>query len=568
MVEPMTVGIFVDESSEQLLKRALALEPTDACLADLAQRLKTIAETEQNSLLRARALFLLGKYYSAHYNYLEAINVFESGWQHCHLLAPDEQRSYLLLLCKSHFALGQFESLTGRSSDLLKLARETADPTYEIEVQSLLGSLHVVLGIFDTALQHFDRAVELVNQASSPLPAHLLFALGRFYYAKSDGKNSLYYYERGFLQALQEKDRQIEGVILNNIGVYYSDLKDYARAIDYYLQAMKASRECGDAWTLTLECNNLGVDLLERKRFASARRYFYLALGYIAKLPSTSRESLIKGNLGELAQMTGDIKAAQQFLHESLELAIQSRDSRRLQERYEDLALFYESTGDLVNALKYHKLFHRQKLQLVESSASVRSTLLQNKFELEKLRQEQEIHRLKNLELSTAVQELEQLSNQDGLTGLFNRRFFDSQFQAMFDKQLKKQQSFCVMLADIDNFKKINDTFSHTAGDEVLKIVAGIFMNSLRDSDIVARYGGEEIVALFPKTSLENAVKVCERIRIKIEGYPWQDLERDLNVTISIGIAENLYDSVQTMLSAADAKLYQAKRKGKNRVVS
>ncbi len=566
MVVTKTKGLVAEEPLEWLVAKIFALRPSDVRLPDIALRLKESAERKQNDLLRARALLLLGKHYIARHNYLEASRVLESGFEHRHFLSQVEQEQYLLLLAKTYLALYQFEPLIAQSVELLKLADEAHNPSFAIEVHSVLGALNISLGILDNALFYFDKGLELANTALIAQPAHLLYGLGRFYFAKGDSANALYYYQAALNQAIAEEDRHYEGVVLNNLGVFYSAKGDFKLAVQYYLQALKASKESDDAWMMTLECNNIGAYLLSQKRYLSAGRYFRLALKYQEKTPAASREALIKGNLAELALMMGHHDKARQLLHESLVLAEQSQDSWRIQERYEDLALFYEAIADFENALTYHKGFHKQKLQAVESSASVRSTLLQNKFELDKLRQEQEIHRLKNIELVGVVRQLELLSHQDGLTGLYNRRYFDAKFQQMVTEQQKANEVFCLMMADIDNFKKINDSFSHTIGDDVLKIVADIFMNALRRSDIVARYGGEEIVALFPETSLENAKLVCDKIRQKIEHYPWMDLRPGLSVTISVGIADNLAQAGHSILEVADAKLYQAKRNGKNRV--
>lgn len=547
------------------LSHETALDLSEAQWPDLALKLKGQAEREQNLLLMTRVLLLLGRHYVARSQYLEAVNVLEAGLSHRHLLSTEERKYFLLYLDKSYFALNRFEPLIAQSSELLMLAAETAEPKYQIEVHVLLGSLNVVLGVLDNALVHFDRGLEIANAAEIPPPANLLYGLGRFYYAKNDSTNALYYYEDALKQLATAPNQNLEGAILNNLGILYGNKCQFDQSTQYYLQALNVSRSADDAWNMMLQCNNLGVDLMDRKRFCSARRFFRLALKYLEKTPSASREALIKGNLGELAQLTGELDTAQQLLHESLVLAEQSRDSRRIQERYEDLAKFYEHIGDYENALKHYKLFHQHNLEFVESSASVRATLLQNKFELEKLRQEQEIHRLKNIELTAAMRQFEQLSQRDGLTGLYNRRFFDARLEKFLSEQ-QIAQPFCIMLADIDNFKKINDTYSHVIGDEVLKIVGDIFANSLRASDIVARYGGEEFAVLLPEKNLTHVWGVCERIRQKIEHYPWGDLAAALKVTISIGLADNATHAGQSIVSAADAQLYLAKRSGKNRV--
>ncbi|MBI3512993.1 MAG: GGDEF domain-containing protein, partial [Proteobacteria bacterium] len=125
-----------------------------------------------------------------------------------------------------------------------------------------------------------------------------------------------------------------------------------------------------------------------------------------------------------------------------------------------------------------------------------------------------------------------------------------------------------VMIGDIDFFKRINDRFSHATGDEVLRHVGRILAEHTRASDVVARYGGEEFVIAFPETEIDEAAAFCERLRQIIEAHPWRDIQPELAVTMSMGLNGDLaLGSVEKMLAAADALLYQAKQAGRNRVL-
>ncbi len=122
-------------------------------------------------------------------------------------------------------------------------------------------------------------------------------------------------------------------------------------------------------------------------------------------------------------------------------------------------------------------------------------------------------------------------------------------------------------MADVDRFKVVNDQHSHMVGDDVLRTIANILRNQCRSIDIIARYGGEEFLLCFPETTHENAVTVCEKIRKQVEDYDWSRLQPGLKVTLSVGVsaAPPSYD-VDALIAAADEKLYDAKRGGRNRV--
>ncbi|UPW81641.1 diguanylate cyclase [Lysinibacillus sp. Ag94] len=164
---------------------------------------------------------------------------------------------------------------------------------------------------------------------------------------------------------------------------------------------------------------------------------------------------------------------------------------------------------------------------------------------------------------------LKELSITCQLTKLYNRRYLIEQGELAFQKCLEEQHHCSCIAIDIDFFKKVNDTYGHLIGDEVLKHVATIITNSVRRIDIVTRYGGEEFVILSPNTTLESAVKIAERVRQQVEEHPYiADFE--INVTVSIGIAgygdsENI-STFYELLDKADQALYIAKESGRNQL--
>lgn len=162
---------------------------------------------------------------------------------------------------------------------------------------------------------------------------------------------------------------------------------------------------------------------------------------------------------------------------------------------------------------------------------------------------------------------LEQQASEDALTAIGNRRFFNAQLDRALQIAAESQGSISVALADIDNFKEINDRNSHRVGDEVLITVAGILRAVLRQSHVFARYGGEEFAFLFSDVPHDRAVAFAESIRATVETYPWETLAKGLSVTLSIGLASHAGEiSESRMLAAADTLLYRAKHGGKNQV--
>lgn len=172
-------------------------------------------------------------------------------------------------------------------------------------------------------------------------------------------------------------------------------------------------------------------------------------------------------------------------------------------------------------------------------------------------------------ELVRTNERLEQLSITDGLTGVFNHRYFQEALAAEFEEAVRYDRPLSFTLIDLDYFKKVNDTYGHAAGDEVLKEISGRFQESIRGSDIVARYGGEEFAILMPQTDLEDARAFAEKIRGMVEARPVRTEEVEIPVTVSVGVASIPHSKLVTpleMVDAADKALYRAKENGRNQV--
>jgi diguanylate cyclase (GGDEF)-like protein/PAS domain S-box-containing protein len=172
------------------------------------------------------------------------------------------------------------------------------------------------------------------------------------------------------------------------------------------------------------------------------------------------------------------------------------------------------------------------------------------------------------LENAKLHERLYNLAMVDPLMGIGSRHNFNHQGQYIFTQALRYKRELAVLLIDVDFFKKINDTYGHDVGDIVLKEIAKACANVLRESDMIARYGGEEIVAVLPETAVNPALMVAERIRKSVETLTFEEIDR--KVSVSIGLYTNIPekdDSLDHFLHFADEALYQAKESGRNRVV-
>lgn len=177
-----------------------------------------------------------------------------------------------------------------------------------------------------------------------------------------------------------------------------------------------------------------------------------------------------------------------------------------------------------------------------------------------------------NDHLRASVTQTIEMAVTDGLTGLHNRRYLDSHLQTLFDRAVARRRPLSIMITDIDRFKRINDTFGHDGGDEVLREFARRLRKNVRGIDLACRYGGEEFVVVMPETDAEVAGKVGERVRLEIAQTPFAVGPEGpmLPVTVSVGVASlrRGTDTVEDLLKRADTALYEAKSGGRNRVVA
>ncbi|WP_341707979.1 diguanylate cyclase [Halopseudomonas sp.] len=171
-------------------------------------------------------------------------------------------------------------------------------------------------------------------------------------------------------------------------------------------------------------------------------------------------------------------------------------------------------------------------------------------------------------QLESANTKLQELALRDGLTGLLNRRYWESCLEREFARHQRYDNPVSLVIFDIDHFKRVNDTYGHQTGDEVIRAVSGVTSHLVRETDFAGRYGGEEFVVLLPGTNLDGAAQFAERLRASVEQQVLDYQGSPLTFTISLGVATISDDMVdyQALLERADKALYASKEGGRNMV--
>ena len=177
----------------------------------------------------------------------------------------------------------------------------------------------------------------------------------------------------------------------------------------------------------------------------------------------------------------------------------------------------------------------------------------------------------KNQDLESLNKEFRELAIRDGLTGLFNYRYAQERLEEEFDRATRFERELSVLFIDLDHFKFFNDAHGHQAGDEVLQILSGLMTKSVRESDTLARWGGEEFIVIALETTEEEACLLAERIRKSVTDHAFPNAEQQPlgMISLSIGVASrsSATDSYEKLLRLADDAVYSAKDAGRNRTV-
>jgi diguanylate cyclase len=248
-------------------------------------------------------------------------------------------------------------------------------------------------------------------------------------------------------------------------------------------------------------------------------------------------------------QLRGLVTSAKQFLTTAIS------DNRTQIEALDEVSSQVQSTSDPRPII--------EKLVAELAKATTRASVLEANF----VETSQELDKIRD-----SLKAAEERSNTDALTGLANRRSLDAFLRSAQIFAMEKGQPLSILMIDIDHFKAFNDRYGHQVGDQVLRLVAKVLKDSVREGDLAARYGGEELIAVLPEANLDVCTDVAERIRRRISKARLTRRttgDEISSVTVSIGVAEfRLAESAEVMIERCDGALYQAKRSGRNQTVT
>lgn len=561
-------------------RRALELCPTARQAAEAAGYTRGLAYALRNS---GECHTLLLDYPGAMADLLEALRLFRE------IQDALGEGTVLNAIGKVYFRLNDYPPSLDCYTESLRLRRQTGDRRGEAGSLNNIGLVYFDMARYLEAHEYHAQSLkiheEIGNQAGAAIAIN---NLGLVYEKLDDMDSALDCHLRSL--AIKQSLDNLSGVCasLNNLGDLFCRRGDYERALDYNCQGLEIARQTNHRYHEVQSWVNMGeahqaLGDLEQALVCYERG---LEILHDSGDGFTRAETLI--SISDNYSRRGLPDRALDYLQQALELGRSLGSNELISRVHQSLSVVYETQQDAARALEHYKAYHEARAALFTEELDHRKRVLQVKAEIDRMKTEAEIHRLQHVELAQAyrdleqataqksemlqtlhqqTQELERLTREDALTGLSTRRHLEEMTRVEFERARRFDHDLTIAMVDIDDFKRINDDYSHQDGDAVLQAVAQQLKSGCRSVDVVGRYGGEEFMILLVETGPSPSLAMCERLRATVQNYPWEQIRPGLAVTVSIGLANRREAAeLAQIIALSDARLYRAKQQGKNRV--
>ena len=491
-------------------------------------------------------------------------------------------------------------------------AQQIHDTRYSTWIIYNLGNVYYYLGNYQKSLDHHKQVLELLREMNSGKEtAEALGNLGVLYDEIGEEKKALNFHQRslGFLEMIGTK-MELD-YVLCNVAKIHEDLGNIDEALKYYMRAQDVEEELNSQERLVSTINCIGALYLKKGDIDKALKCHdeSCCLAVNAHYVSGQIQSLI--HIGHDFLKKNEFSTSRTYYTDALELARSSGDQYGELDSYHALFDIDYLTGSYQNSYRYMSQYTELWDRVHSRDIESRIQDLLNRYGIEKkerelslLKRDQQLKQVAisrnkilslflilicgivlvlifvikkrnkekyqaNLELQKYNKKLDVLSKTDALTTLSNRRAIVEKIEYLKIVYERNKRPFTVIIADIDDFKTINDTFGHDAGDHILISLGQLIKDNIRKQDFVGRWGGDELILVLPDTPTKGGIILGEKIRTKVDTRNFYFNQHTLNTSLTIGVAEYKFDmGVNDLIKKADQALYDGKHLGKNRVVN
>lgn len=517
------------------------------------------------------------------------------------------------------YNLNQYSKALKFLEEALEIYKENNDISKVAKCYNNIGNIYNELNIYDKAMEHHLLSLDISESledtkgiiSSLNNVGNVLNNLEKF-------DDALEQYQKALNLSYEIKDDKSSAITLNNIGNIYLSKEDYENALNYHNRSLILKKQLKDNFGIATSHNNLGISYQGLGNIDKALQHYNISLEMMKVLQDGDGITSAYYHTGICYFENDNEKKASYNLEKALAYA-QNFDNKQIMiSCYNILAEIYHQQRKYLKAytamkqyakvkddilsvqtqkvvaelqIKYQTEKKQRQIELLENNASITNYKSKTSemfmvilvvilvsvtvlgfffyFQFRQKARSNQIIEEQNLELTQAYKKMEELARTDMLTGLSNRRDMYQIIKHETDRFERNDKPFTIIMGDIDNFKKINDTYGHEAGDHVLIKLSNLMRTFMRKQDIVSRWGGEEFLLLLPETDIEGGKKIAEKLREKIkrEVIPYKGNDIKVTITIGISVYDRIHD-VNESISAADKAMYFGKIRNKNCVVT
>ena len=493
-------------------------------------------------------------------------------------------------LARCHFYLADFMRALEYLLEAAQMYEDAGDQAGAATAFAGVGTCQHRLGANDDAVASMLRALESARaQKLATLEINIYNSLGSALISANRLDEAAKYLRTGLELAQAANNRNLLTKLLHTQSLlakqrgdqiakssHAAAQQEYAKGLAQATRALELARELGNPYDEAHCLGQTGTLLRLLHSHAEALQILdeTIALGKRLNEPYVQAEAMMER--GSSLLMQGDIDGARQSFMDAILLARQIGASTVLAEACESLSKVLEDAGDHKSALALYKEFHSvREAELAGSRKhAAMAAQLWLDFQEASKRASQYRERAESLAadhaaLARKAKALTEVSEQDPLTSLLNRRGLDAHIDSLLASSDANSEPLTLALIDVDRFKRINDTFSHSVGDAVLRRVASIIREQCRQNDLPVRYGGDEFLLVLANADLALGARVLSRLKETVDAFHWENEAPGLRVTLSIGIATRLQGgTIAATIAAADQALYEAKAGGRNRIAT